>query len=159
MGEHDADTPVPAAVLGEFLGISARAVADLGARGIAIKAGPGRWHLRASVARYCDDLRRDLAGRGGSPAATVAAHERGRLAKARADAQEARNALLSGTLVDVVAVEQSWKEVLRRVRSGVMAVPSRVAARLGHLKPSDVAVIDAEVRAVLTELGHDRDPR
>jgi len=52
-----------------FLGISTRAVAGLGQRGVAVKAGPGRWRLRESVARYCDDLRRQAKGKGGEAAA------------------------------------------------------------------------------------------
>src|SRR5215207_4020932 len=44
---------VTTADLAAFLGISARAVAGLGQRGITVKAGPGRWRLRESVAaRY-----------------------------------------------------------------------------------------------------------
>jgi hypothetical protein len=36
----------------------------------------------------------------------------------------------------------------------MLAVPSRVAARLPHLTAYDVAEIDAEVRVVLTEIGN-----
>jgi len=36
----------------------------------------------------------------------------------------------------------------------MIAVPGRVGARLGHLTVGDVAVIDAEVRAALTEVGN-----
>jgi hypothetical protein len=35
----------------------------------------------------------------------------------------------------------------------MLAVPSRCAARLLHLTPHDVAEIDAEVRAVLADIG------
>ena len=35
----------------------------------------------------------------------------------------------------------------------MLAVPSRVAQRLPHLTAHDVAEIDAEVRAVLAEIG------
>jgi hypothetical protein len=38
------------------------------------------------------------------------------------------------------------------------AIPSRAAARLPHLTVHDVAEIDAEVRAVLTELGEGEAP-
>jgi phage terminase Nu1 subunit (DNA packaging protein) len=34
----------------------------------------------------------------------------------------------------------------------MLAVPSRAGARLPHLTPHDIAEIDAEVRAVLTEI-------
>jgi hypothetical protein len=39
------------------------------------------------------------------------------------------------------------------VRAGVQAVPSRVAARLPHLSRTDIAEIDAETRAALSEIG------
>jgi phage terminase Nu1 subunit (DNA packaging protein) len=43
--------------------------------------------------------------------------------------------------------------VLRTVRAGMLAVPSRVVQRLPHLTAHDVTEIDGEVRAVLTEIG------
>jgi terminase small subunit / prophage DNA-packing protein len=44
--------------------------------------------------------------------------------------------------------------VPRTVRAGMLAVPSRAGARLPHLTAHDIAEIDAEVRAVLTEIGN-----
>ena len=43
--------------------------------------------------------------------------------------------------------------MLRAVRAGMLAVPTRAQQRLPHLNDYDVAEIDAEVREVLTELG------
>lgn len=149
------DVTVTAAELGEFLGISARAVSDLGKRGIAIKAGPNLWRLKQSVARYCDELRRQVKGMGGESVVASAAAERGRLAASQADWQAMKVATRRGELLDAAAVEREWTGVLRTVRSGVLAVPARVGARLGHLKPSDVAAIDGELRSALTALGGD----
>ncbi len=42
---------------------------------------------------------------------------------------------------------------LRDHPAGLLAVPSRCAARLPHLTSHDVAKIDHEVRAVLGEFG------
>ena len=42
--------------------------------------------------------------------------------------------------------------LLRVVRTAMLAIPSRTGARLPHMTPADVAAIDAEVRAALTEL-------
>jgi hypothetical protein len=66
------------AEVAEFLGLSTRAIADLGKRGIAVKARPGRWRLRESVARYCHDPRRQARGMGGEAVIASAAAERGR---------------------------------------------------------------------------------
>jgi phage terminase Nu1 subunit (DNA packaging protein) len=146
----DDPSSVTASELADHLGVSPRSVTELARRGIAVRAGPGRWRLRESVRRYCDDLRQ----RGGGVAvAASAAAERGRLAKEQADALALKNARLRGSLLDAEAVEREWTDVLRNVRSGMLAVSSRVGSRLPHLTPADVAEVDAEVRAVLNELG------
>jgi phage terminase Nu1 subunit (DNA packaging protein) len=59
-------------------------------------------------------------------------------------------------MLDAAAVEADWSGTLRNVRAGMLAVPSRASARLPHLTPHDIAEIDAEVRAVLTEISEDQ---
>ena len=82
-----------------------------------------------------------------------ATKERGRLAAAQADIAETKAAKLRGSLVEAAEVEATWGGVLRMVRAGMLAVPSRVSQRLPHLTPHDVAEIDSEVRSVLTQIG------
>jgi phage terminase Nu1 subunit (DNA packaging protein) len=77
--------------------------------------------------------------------------ERGRLAAAQANLAEIKAKKPSGELV--AAVEAEWSDVLRTISAGMLAVPSRVAARLPHLSKHDVAEIDAEIRAALGEIG------
>jgi phage terminase Nu1 subunit (DNA packaging protein) len=147
----DSDS-VTATELAGYIGVSPRSVTELGRRGIAVRAGSGRWRLRESVARYCDDLRR----RGGGVAvASSAAAERARLAKEQADAIALKNARLRGSLLDSEAVEREWSDILRLVRSGVLAAPSRIGARLPHLSRDDLSAIESELREALTALGHD----
>jgi hypothetical protein len=51
----------------------------------------------------------------------------------------------------------NFEIVLRMVREGMLALPSRVAQRLPHLSAGGVvATIDREVRGVLTEIGNDQ---
>jgi phage terminase Nu1 subunit (DNA packaging protein) len=151
----DSDS-VTATELAEFIGVSPRSVTELGRRGIAVRAGPGRWRLRESVRRYCNDLRE----RGGGVAVQAsAAAERGRLAKEQADALALKNARLRASLLDAEAVEREWADILRMVRSGVLATPSRIGASLPHLSAHDLAVIDRELRAALTALGNDESAR
>ncbi len=71
--------------------------------------------------------------------------ERGRLAAAQANLAEIKAAKMRGELVEAAAVEAEWAGVLRTVRAGMLAVPSRVAARLPHLTAHDLAEIDAEI--------------
>ncbi len=81
--------------------------------------------------------------------------ERARLAKEQADAAEIKNAILRKELVHASDVEREWASVLRKVRSGVLAVPSRVRQLLPHLTPHDVEAIDNELRCALEDLAHD----
>ena len=66
---------------------------------------------------------------------------------------ETKQRKLAGELVDAAEVETAWSGVLRTVRAGMLAVPSRVQQRLPHLTAHDVTEIDAEVRDALTEIG------
>jgi phage terminase Nu1 subunit (DNA packaging protein) len=65
----------------------------------------------------------------------------------------------AGKLVAEDAVKREWCSVLGDVKAGMLAVPSRCGARLGHLTLADVAEIDAEIRSVLEELGGGHDAR
>jgi phage terminase Nu1 subunit (DNA packaging protein) len=85
-----------------------------------------------------------------------ATKERARLAAAQAALAEQKLARQRGSLLDAAEVEAEWSGVLRTVRAGMLAVPSRCAARLPHLTAHDVSEIDAEVRAVLTQIGSDQ---
>ena len=83
---------------------------------------------------------------------TSAVAERARLAKAQADKVEIANAKARGLLVEAAAVEAEWAGVLRTIRAGMLALPSRCAARLPHLTLHDIGEIDREVREVLSDL-------
>jgi phage terminase Nu1 subunit (DNA packaging protein) len=144
---------VRAVVLAEWLGVSEQTVRELAVREVVVRRGRGLYALKESVRNYCDTMRKSLTGRGGEAQAATVASERARLAKAQADKVELANARARGALLDARAVEAEWSGVLRTVRAGMLAVPSRTAQRLPHLTPHDVAEIDAEVRAVLTEIG------
>jgi phage terminase Nu1 subunit (DNA packaging protein) len=65
----------------------------------------------------------------------------------------------AGKLVDEDAVKREWSSILGDVKAGMLAVSSRCASRLGHLTQADVAEIDAEIRAVLQDLGGGHDAR
>ena len=82
--------------------------------------------------------------------------ERARLAREQADAQALKNAALRRELVPAAEVERAWTDILRQVRSRVLAVPSRL--RQAVALPADaVAALDRELRDALTELGRDDD--
>jgi phage terminase Nu1 subunit (DNA packaging protein) len=63
-----------------------------------------------------------------------------------------KNAATRGDMVKALDVEREWSGILRDVRSTLLAVPSRVGAKLPHLSARDVAEIDQEVKAALGAL-------
>ena len=147
------DTSVSTAVLAKLFGVTVRTITDLAKRDIITRSGDGI-ALAASVRGYCDHLRKLATGRGGDEKAiSNATVERGRLAREQADHIALKNAVARRELVSAVEVEAEWSGVLRTVRAGVLAAPSRCQQRLPHLSVHDVAQIDAELRTVLTELG------
>ena len=81
--------------------------------------------------------------------------EKIRLSTAQADAAELKNAALRGELVKAIAVEKEWSAILRKVRAGVMAVPSRIRQQLPHLTAHDIEIIDMELRQALEGLAID----
>jgi phage terminase Nu1 subunit (DNA packaging protein) len=100
-----------------------------------------------------------IAGKaGGEQIASEAAIARKRLAEALAIKAELANAQARGETVLASEIEAEWSGILRGVRAGILAAPSRVGARLPHLSVHDIAVVDEELRQVLTELGEDRAP-
>src|SRR5262245_39720416 len=58
-------------------------------------------------------------------------------------------------LLDAAAVGRQWGSILRQVRAGVMAVPSRVRQRCPDLTVQQLEVIDRELRDALTALADD----
>ncbi|TAH67645.1 MAG: DNA packaging protein [Rhodopseudomonas palustris] len=106
----------------------------------------GRAWVRVNV-----DPRRS-AMRPGAVVAPAVPSERDRLAREQADAVALKNAKLRGELVSAADVEKRWSDILRRIRSGVLAVPARVRQMNPHLTGRDVAAIDAELRRVLDDL-------
>ena len=152
---HGADEPVRAAVLAEMLGISERAIRSLAERGIVQRTPDSLYPFAESIRAYCHHLREAAAGRGGQGAGSKLTAEREREVRERADHLALRNAQARGEMLPAVDVERRWSIIIRVVRSRMLSVPSRVRQSLGHLTAHDVAVIDREIRAALTELGHD----
>lgn len=139
-----------------LFGIATSHVRTKARDGIMVKAGHARFDVRQSLVRYLDQLRSVAARSGpGTGAATDEMKaEKLRLAKEQADKLEIANAAARGELVKAAEVEREWANVLRDVRSTLLAVPSRVGAKLPHLTAHDVAEIDRELKAALEGLAH-----
>ncbi|MGF6859660.1 phage terminase Nu1 subunit (DNA packaging protein) [Rhodobacteraceae bacterium MBR-64] len=137
----------------DLWGITPGALTQLVKRGIATRLGHNAYDLTTSTRAYIEHLRGTAAGRGGEEQVLTLTGERARLASAQADAQELKNATLRGEMVKADDVAREWADVLRALRSRLLAVPSRVRQSLGHLAPADVDVIDREIRNTLQQIG------
>ena len=150
---------VSAKALAEWLGVSDRTVRDLADRGVVVRIDRGRYDLKASVCRYASHLREVAASRGGEDQLLDLTAERARLAKEQADGQAMKNAQLRGDLVAREDVLRGWQDILRKVRSGMLAVTSRVRQRISTIDAAQAAIIDREIRDALEALadGSDHD--
>lgn len=149
---HRIDT----AGLADILDVSPSMLTELKKRQIAVPLGLHAFDLTTTVRNYVRHLRGTASGRGGEEQVAALTTERARLAKEQADAQALKNAALRGALVEAAAVERAWGELLRQVRSRVLAVPSRLRGELA-LDAATAEAIDRELRLALEELGRGGD--
>ena len=143
---------VNAAELAEWLGLTANRVSALAREGVLPRNPDKLFPLKAAVRAYADHAR---AGAQGRRVDSELAAEKLRLARATAEKAESANAKIRGELIAAADVEREWAGVLRGVRAAMLALPSRVGQRLGHLTPHDIAALDREVRDALEELAND----
>lgn len=155
---NDDDGEVSAAELADLLGVSKRAVSDFVERGIVVKTERNRFDMRRSVQLYCEHLRTMAAGRSGD-GADVLTTERARLAREQADQTAMKNAAMRREMISITDVRHEWTSIGRRIRNGIMSVPSRCRQMLPHLTTFDVDVIDRELRSALSDLGEQDDDR
>ena len=140
----------------ELVGVSTRTVSDLVKRKIIERTTGGLAHPGA-LRKYVANLRETAAGRGGAAAAAVSAN-RAELLRIQAASAKARFDREQGELVTVADVEAHWASALRTLRSGVMAIPARVASRVPGVTREMAYEMDLEVRELLTELARNGYP-
>lgn len=119
--------------------------------GVFVRSGRGRYDVEKSVQLYVVRLR-ESASRAGRPATDAndeLKQERTRLAREQADATALKNAQLRSELVPVAETLRAWQVVLRDVRAGMLAVPSRYAASQPHLTAHDIEALTAEIKHAL----------
>jgi hypothetical protein len=132
-------------VLARWLGVTDKTVRELVKADIAVRAERGLYRLEESVRRYSEHIRQTASQWGGEASL-----------EAIRDALGLKNAAARGELLEAAAVEAEWSSVLRTVRAGILAVPSRAGARLPHLTPGAALaeVGDADERGGSTSKGH-----
>lgn len=149
------DRPVSLDELAGVLGVHKRNLQTAVDRGALTRVTRGKYPLGKSIRAYCEFLRERAASRDHVRVGSGLATERERIAREQADALEMKNAAARGELIPAKDVEAQWADILRMVRSGMLALPSRVQQRLGHLTAHDLAEIDREIRDTLEELSDD----
>ena len=77
--------------------------------------------------------------------------ERVRLVRAQARKIERENAVAAGEYTDTEVAGGWFSESLRRIRGGMLAVPSRAWARLPHMTRFDFKVLEEEVAAAIND--------
>jgi phage terminase Nu1 subunit (DNA packaging protein) len=151
-------TIVSTAELAAEAGISPQVACEHARRGIFVRVSPGRFDREASMANYLAHLRAASVGKRGPGAAFASTgdtpNERSRLATA----QEMKNQIAAGKLVDASAVESEWAAIVVACRDAILATPARVAAELPHMTAFDISVVDRHLREALTRLGSDGAP-
>lgn len=156
-GSHNLidDRPVTLEELAGVFGVHKRNLQTAVDRGVLIRIARGKYPLGKSIRAYCEFLRDTAGSRDHFRVGTGLAAERERIARQQADALEMKNAAMRGELLPAKDVESQWADILRMIRSGMLALPSRVQQRLGHLSAHDLAVMDREIRDTLEELSDD----
>lgn len=149
--------PVSAKVLAEWLAVSDRMVREWADRGIVIRTGRGRYALQESVTNVVRHLREVSAGRGGETQILDLTAERARLAKEQADAQALKNATLRGELVRSQDVVAEWADMVRLMRSNMLAVPARCRQRNSAFGTAETELIRREITEALEAIANDRD--
>ena len=146
--------PVSARVLGSWLGITDRAVRKAAEEGRVVRAGRGKYALKASVTRYASHFREVAANRSGDPENSLElTAERAALAREQREGHRIKNERERRELVPIGEVTARWSDLVATTRSRILAVPARVRDVLPQLNATDIGKLDAEIRKALTEIG------
>jgi phage terminase Nu1 subunit (DNA packaging protein) len=136
------------AQLALLLGLTTRRVNQLAEEGITVRSAHGEFDGPASVQAYIAHVSNKAKDK---EAALDAERETARLRKEQADTQELKNAKLRKELLPVDEVTRVWSEQIASIRSGLLAVVSRVRQRIS-LSVEDAVVLDEEIRDAMTKL-------
>lgn len=136
------------AQLAILLGLTTRRINQLAEEGVMVRTAHGEFDAPASIQAYVALA----ANKGkGKDAEIDKEREEARLKKEQADTQELKNAKLRNELLPVDEVSRIWSEQISSLRSGLLAVVSRVRQRIS-LSAEDAVVLDEEIRDAMTKL-------
>ena len=146
------DDAVSAAIVGEWIGLTANRVNTLARDGRLMRNADGSFALKDTVRAYCEFTRSTARGR---PVADPDLKDaKLKLAREQADKLAIANAKARGDLLHAGRVANEWARVLTDVRAGVLAIPQRIAAECG-LSREATAALDREIGAALERIADD----
>lgn len=141
---------ISAAALADWLGLSSGRVNQMARDGILQRDyhdGHFAFPLKLSVQAYSEHLR-TRAIRSSDPRL---ADEKLRVALGQADKLQIQNDKSRGELIPAATVRAEWLSVAADLRARLLAVPSRVAAKLSLDRPA-TAALDVELRRAMEAL-------
>lgn len=136
----------------ELIGMSQRGAEALVEREVIQRTQRGMVDLRAAMKAYSAHMREKAGGRK-DETPSVLTDERARLARANADAAELKNAITRKNYIPAADAERLWSDTLRKIKSSIMSVPSRLRQQLPAMTAAESQIIDRELRESLRELG------
>lgn len=151
LGNPEASRSVSAEELAEWIGLTPNRIHTLGREGTIPRNVDKTFPLRRAVLAYAEHARQGALGR---RADGELAQEKIRLARESADKIAIANARARGELIASAEVARAWGEIVTDLRAAVLAVPSRVASRLG-LDRRASAALDAEIRQAMEAIADD----
>lgn len=144
------DDLATSAELGDWLGLTSSRVNQLARDSILPRvdaSGGFAFPLKQSVQAYAEHLR-NRSVRSSDPRL---ADEKLRVAAGQADKLDIQNQKSRGELIPAAAVRAEWLGVAADLRARLLAVPSRVAAKLSLDRPA-TAALDVELRRAMVSL-------
>ena len=145
--------------LAAHLQMTTKSVQELINKGIIEKKERGKYEIDAVRKQYILHVREVAAGRAKVGDLDLQ-EERARLAKEQADAKEMENAVERGDLVYIENVAKQFELQLTKVRTKLLAVPTKVApeAHIAATVKEVQSLIEAEIVEALNELvGYDKE--
>ena len=146
----DLNKPIPQSAFGELVDLTQRRVSQLLERGTLKRGGTGRQWL----IQYTSHLREVAAARQSADGKLDLVAERAHLTLEQRRIAEIKRREMEGALIEVAEVAAEYAKQLIPVRDGLMSIPGRLAPVLAaNTSTAGVqALLDAEIRAVLTSL-------
>ena len=140
------ETPrgVPATHVMAHLFLSNTRWSDYKTRGLFSELPGGGFDLDACRERYIEHLRAQAAGRAGSAGERLS-QERARQARLAADAQEMKNQVRRGELLEVARVVDEYADDLEGLRGAIMNIPGQIGQECATMTPGEIAQRVAEL--------------